>query len=71
VHGFHGVVEQRIEGLANEVKRAIGAPLSSAGRTTNHTGTMGSGAMGGNNAAMGMTGPTEGANANSGAPRAD
>ena len=28
VGGFHGVVEQRIEGLANDVKRAIGAPLA-------------------------------------------
>jgi hypothetical protein len=27
VQSFHGVVEQRIEGLANEVKRAIGAPV--------------------------------------------
>ena len=26
VGGFHGVIEQRIEGLANDVKRAIGAP---------------------------------------------
>ena len=71
VHGFHGVVEQRIEGLANEVKRAIGAPLNNAGRTTNHSGTTGSGAMGGNNSAMGMTAPSDGANVNSGAPRAD
>ena len=37
VGGFHGVVEQRIEGLANDVKRAIGAPLS---------GTHGSGVRG-------------------------
>ena len=29
VQSFHGVVEQRIEGLANEVKRAIGAPVNS------------------------------------------
>jgi hypothetical protein len=27
VQSFHGVVEQRIEGLANDVKRAIGAPV--------------------------------------------
>ena len=27
VQSFQGVVEQRIEGLANEVKRAIGAPV--------------------------------------------
>jgi hypothetical protein len=31
VQSFHGVVEQRIEGLANEVKRAIGAPVTSRG----------------------------------------
>jgi hypothetical protein len=28
VQSFHGVVEQRIEGLANDVKRAIGAPIA-------------------------------------------
>ena len=28
VQSFQGVVEQRIEGLANEVKRAIGAPIT-------------------------------------------
>jgi hypothetical protein len=28
VQSFHGVIEQRIEGLANEVKRAIGAPIT-------------------------------------------
>jgi hypothetical protein len=27
VQSFHGVIEQRIEGLANDVKRAIGAPV--------------------------------------------
>jgi hypothetical protein len=26
VGGFHGAIEARIEGLANEVKKAIGAP---------------------------------------------
>jgi len=26
VSGFHGAIEQKIEGLASEVKRAIGAP---------------------------------------------
>jgi Protein of unknown function (DUF3618) len=30
VSGFHGAIEQKIEGLASEVKRAIGAP---AGRS--------------------------------------
>ncbi len=31
VQSFHGVIEQRIEGLANEVKRAIGAPVAVRG----------------------------------------
>ncbi|MEO6525378.1 MAG: DUF3618 domain-containing protein [Gemmatimonadaceae bacterium] len=31
VQSFHGVIEQRIEGLANEVKRAIGAPVGQRG----------------------------------------
>ena len=31
VQSFHSVVEQRIEGLANEVKRAIGAPITPRG----------------------------------------
>jgi hypothetical protein len=30
VAGFHGAIEQRIEGLASDVKRAIGAGASSA-----------------------------------------
>src|SRR5215203_6035684 len=38
VQSFHGVVEQRIEGLANEVKRAIGAPVN-AGSSGINTGT--------------------------------
>ena len=29
VSGFHGAIEQKIEGLANDVKKAIGAPVSS------------------------------------------
>ena len=28
VQSFHGVIEQRIEGLANQVKQAIGAPVT-------------------------------------------
>jgi len=31
VQSFHGVVEQRIEGLATQVKQAIGAPVTSRG----------------------------------------
>jgi Protein of unknown function (DUF3618) len=35
VSGFHGAIEQKIEGLASEVKRAIGAP---AGRSNGSMG---------------------------------
>jgi hypothetical protein len=35
VGGFHGMIEQRIEGLANDVKRAIGAP-STNGRARSY-----------------------------------
>jgi hypothetical protein len=28
VQSFHGAIEQRIEGLANQVKQAIGAPVT-------------------------------------------
>ena len=31
VSGFHGAIEQKIEGLASEVKKAIGAPAGSRG----------------------------------------
>jgi len=30
ISGFHGAIEQKIEGLATDVKRAIGAPSRSA-----------------------------------------
>ncbi|MDB4881165.1 MAG: hypothetical protein JWL60_2611 [Gemmatimonadetes bacterium] len=75
VAGFHGVVEQRIEGLANDVKRAIGAPTgngagasgggmssASSGSSSPSYGTMAGGSlqMGG-----GIDGST------SGIPRAD
>jgi hypothetical protein len=46
VSGFHGVVEQRIEGLANDVKRAIGAPLGTAATNRPATATVGPAAMG-------------------------
>jgi len=44
VGGFHGMVEQRIEGLANDVKRAIGAPLASA--TTRSNGALNTSSLG-------------------------
>ena len=34
VQGFHGAFEQRLEMLAGEVKRAIGAPMSNGSRAT-------------------------------------
>ena len=40
VSGFHGAIEQKIEGLANDVKRAIGGSVRSAngsGRSTQTT----------------------------------
>ena len=40
VQSFHGVIEQRIEGLANDVKRAIGAPVGTrqnAGNNANNS----------------------------------
>jgi hypothetical protein len=34
VSGFQSAIEHRIEGLANDVKRAIGAPVSGGSRST-------------------------------------
>ena len=33
VSGFHGAIESKVEDLANDVKRAIGAPMGSASRS--------------------------------------
>ena len=33
VTGFHGAIESKVEDLANDVKRAIGAPMGSASRS--------------------------------------
>lgn len=33
VNGFHGAIEAKVEGLANDVKRAIGAPTSTGSRS--------------------------------------
>jgi hypothetical protein len=84
VAGFHGVVEQRIEGLANDVKRAIGAPASSgtsssagfAGGSVGGSAGASSGAsVGGLGGSIGTTGGASmaGTNANdmSNVPRAD
>ena len=37
VSGFHGAIEQKIEGLANDVKRAIGGSVRNAGSSTRAT----------------------------------
>ena len=60
VQSFHSVVEQRIEGIANQVKQAIGAPVAPR---------YGVGDMGQSNASLGFSQP----NAADGmtAPRAD
>jgi hypothetical protein len=47
VQSFHGVVEQRIEGLATQVKQAIGAPV------TPRTGTQNNPSLGFNQAGAG------------------
>jgi hypothetical protein len=33
VSGFHGAIESKVEDLANDVKRAIGAPMGSSSRS--------------------------------------
>ncbi|MEO8562907.1 MAG: DUF3618 domain-containing protein [bacterium] len=51
VQSFQGVIEQRIEGLANEVKRAIGAPI--APRTNGPTANSSHGFQGGSGDGIG------------------
>ncbi|HET7188765.1 MAG TPA: DUF3618 domain-containing protein [Gemmatimonadaceae bacterium] len=36
VSGFHGAIEQKIEGLASDVKRAIGAPSARSAPVTSY-----------------------------------
>jgi len=60
VQTFHGAIEQRIEGLASQVKQAIGAPTTP--RTVAANGAP-------NNASFGFTQPTAGDGMT--APRAD
>ncbi|MDB4883058.1 MAG: hypothetical protein JWL95_1824 [Gemmatimonadetes bacterium] len=62
VQSFHGVVEQRIEGLANEVKRAIGAPIQQRGSAA-------LGQTNANNATFGFQ--QAGSDGSSAIPRAD
>jgi hypothetical protein len=68
VGSFHGVVEQRIEGLANDVKRAIGAPTNGRSSASGFASSMGGGTAGASSSMGSSSGPTDGA---SGIPRAD
>jgi len=70
VSGFHGVVEQRIEGLANDVKRAIGAPAGTSGNAGSSSGSYGT--MAGGALQMGNASISGGIDGSSGGiPRAD
>ena len=71
VSGFHGAIESKVEGLANDVKRAIGAPMggSSGGRSNGfsaHTG-----ATGNQSSASSFNTGASGDGASAGIPRAD
>ena len=63
VLSFQGVIEQRIEGLATQVKQAIGAPLTTRSSSNLPVAPNADSSLGlrGNNASDGMTS----------APRAD
>ena len=75
VSGFHGAIEAKVEGLANDVKRAIGAPAGSNGAGSRNYGANVN--TGGANAAQNSgassyntaSGMADGAGA--GVPRAD
>jgi len=60
VQSFHGVVEQRIEGIANQVKQAIGAPVAPRYAAAD---------VAPNNSSLGFTQPNAGDGLT--APRAD
>ena len=59
VLGFQGVIEQRIEGLATQVKQAIGAPLTTRSSSNLNVTQNADSALGiqNNNAGDGMTTP--------------
>ena len=65
VSGFHGVVEQRVEQLANDVKRAIGAPAGPRAGTASGLATSPA-----TNPSYGYE-PSTGGDGMSGVPRAD
>jgi hypothetical protein len=74
VNGFHGAIEAKVEGLANDVKRAIGAPIggsyASNGAATRgfSANTGASGTQSSSSASAFNTGAGDGA---AGIPRAD
>jgi hypothetical protein len=71
VSGFHGAIESKVEGLANDVKRAIGAPLGgSNGASRSYGAGVNTGASSAQSSASSFnTGSADGASA--GIPRAD
>ena len=71
VGGFQGAIESKVEGLANDVKRAIGAPMGSNGASSRSYGaSVNTGASSAQSSASSFnTGSGDGASA--GIPRAD
>jgi hypothetical protein len=68
VNGFHGAIEQKIEGLANEVKKAIGTPLDGGLGASNGGGAPRASQPNGSSFGAGSS---AGDNLNAGIPRAD
>jgi Protein of unknown function (DUF3618) len=66
VNGFHGAIESKVEDLANDVKRAIGAPVGSGSR--NYGASVNTGA---NASASSFNTGVSGDGASAGVPRAD
>ena len=71
VSGFHGAIESKVEDLANDVKRAIGAPMGgSNGASRSYGANVNSGANATQSSASSFnTGSSDGASAE--VPRAD
>jgi hypothetical protein len=67
VSGFHGAIEQKIEALASDVKRAIGAPLSGSNGARGGDGSRGAGQNGASFASGASSSDAAGASI----PRAD
>lgn len=65
VSGFHGAIEAKVEDLANDVKRAIGAPTSTGSRS------YGVGTNTGASASSSYNTGVSGDGASAGVPRAD